>query len=229
MAINAVLPDMRRRTVRAEVNPMDKSTVVSICPLDIDETKVTLQPGRFIIPAGNYEKPSLLVVGPSSWWRELDEDQPLLEIPVSSIAIADSIVVDYCNGMIACNMGDIMPGLFFIPGDINLTELRTKYKNRLDAAQIKQRNWYAALVKEADKLWARTNGNPIAISDIMRLGARELGLNTKEWLQDFQAMEMIRCVACGQMRNPTYPVCPSCHAVIDKKRAEELGIVFAKA
>jgi hypothetical protein len=76
---------------------MDKTTIVSIYPNEIIETKPTIQPGRFVIPAGSFEKPSITVVGPSSWWREIDMDQPLLEIPVSSVQIADSVIKDYCN------------------------------------------------------------------------------------------------------------------------------------
>src|SRR6187200_2386767 len=91
---------VNRRTIRAPVNSLDKSTVVSILPKRIYETKITIQPGVFEIAPGSMEHPSVLVVGASSWWREVDVDQPLLEIPVSSIQVADSIVKDYCNGLL---------------------------------------------------------------------------------------------------------------------------------
>src|SRR5687768_15368088 len=93
--------EMRRRTIRAPVNPMDKATIISIYPKPIHEQKWTIEPGVFDIPAGSVESPGLLVVGPSSWWREIDYEQPLLEIPVGSIQIADSIVKDWSNGLIA--------------------------------------------------------------------------------------------------------------------------------
>jgi hypothetical protein len=220
--------NIHRRTIRAQVNPLDKSTVISIYPRDIDEVKHTIQPGRFFIPAGTYEKPSILIVGPSSWWRELDDEQPLLEIPVSSIQIADSVVRDYCNGLLACDMADVMPGLFFIPGEVKEIELKTRYKSNLDKARENQKRWYATLVRMGDTLWSRSNGNPLAVSDDMRLAARELGLNTKEWLQDFQAMETIRCVACGSMRNPLFPICPNCKAVIDIEAAKKLNLKFVE-
>ena len=175
----------RRRTIRGPVNPMDKTTIVSIYPYEIDEVKNTISPGRFIIPAGSYDNPSVVVVGPSSWWREIDEEQPLLEIPVSSIQIADSIIKDYCNGILGCNMADAMPGLFYIPGSFNLTDVRKSYKHELDAALVRQRNWYLMLVKLADSLWARSNGNPLAISDSMRNAAKELNLE-KDWMKDFR-------------------------------------------
>ena len=203
--------DWKRRTIRGAVNPLDKSTIVSILPKDIDEIKHTIQPGRFFISAGSIQKPSILVVGPSSWWREIDEEQPLLEIPVSSIQVADSVVKDYANGVFACNMADTMPGLFYVPGEYDLAGIQKNFKKELDGAAAKQKNWYMLLVKLADSLWARSNGNPLAISDDMRLAAKELNLQAKDWLKDFQMVDMVRCKACGSLKNPSYPICAVCH------------------
>jgi hypothetical protein len=207
---------------------MDRCTVVSIYPKEVDEVKPTIQPGRFIIKAGSPEKPSTLIVGSSSWWKDVDEDQPLLEIPVSSIQVADSIVKDYCNGILACNMADVMPGLFYIPGEISFAELVTKYKNLITKANDNQTRWFTALVKMADSLWSRSQQNPLSISDDMRLAAKQLGLDTKEWLQDFQAAVTVRCIACGGMRNPLYPICPVCHNIVDSDLYKKLGIKEVK-
>lgn len=207
------LADMHRRVVRAPTNPMDKSTIVSIFPKEIDEVKHTIQPGRFIIPAGSIEHPAILVVGPSSWWREIDEDQPMLEIPQSSIQIADSVVKDYSNGLLGFNAGEAGPGLFYIPGNFTVSEIRKNYSSELDKAVMRQRNWYQMLLKMADALWARSNGNPLAISDDMRLAAQELGQTTKDWMKDFSMVEMTRCIACGSLRNPSYPICATCKHV----------------
>src|ERR1035437_3715462 len=131
-----------RKVIRSAKNPMDKCTIVSIFPKEIDEVKHTIEPGHFHIPSGTYEEPAILVVGSSSWWREIDVDQPMLEIPVSSIQIADSVIKDYCNGMLGCNMGDAMPGLFFVLGEHSVFDIKTKYKKELDKVKIKQDNWY---------------------------------------------------------------------------------------
>lgn len=217
-----------RRTIRAPVNPMDKSTVVSILPKVIDERKPTIMPGFFHLPPGNFVNPSILVVGPSSWWREVDENQPLLEIPVSSIQIADSIVRDYCNGLLACNMSDQMPGLFYLPGEFTMERLKKEHIPLLLDAQAKQKKWFMELIRIADILWSRSNGNPLSISDDARIACREMNITAKPWLGDLQTAELIRCVACGNLRNPAYPICQACHAIIDKKKAEELGLTFAK-
>ena len=180
---------IQRRIVRGAVNPYDKATVISIYPKSVDESKPTLMPSRWQIPAGSYDKPSLLVVGPSSWFRDDGEDTPVLEIPVSAIQIAESIVRDYCNGILESNMADRMPGLFYLPGEITLDELKKKYQVKLDNARDLQKNWFAALVRIADSLWARTNGNPIAIGDDMRMAAHELGLEDKNFLVTLPGIE----------------------------------------
>jgi len=214
-----------RTAQRAAVNPLDVSTLISVYPRDINVENVTIQPGKFSIPTGNYEKPSMVVIGPSSWWKDVGEDQPLLEIPVSSVVIADSVVNDWSKSLLAFGT-ESRPGFFFLPGEIGSVELKTKYKNHLDKAVANQKRWFGALVQMADTLWSRTNGNPLGISDDMRLAARELGLNTKEWLANFQAVEMVRCFACGNMKNPAYPVCPTCRA-IDPNHPKGKDIKFA--
>jgi len=217
-----------RRTIRAAVNPMDKSTIVSILPKRISERKATIQPGFFEIPSGTFDSPSVLVVGPSSWWREVDENQPLLEIPVSSIQIADSVVRDYCNGILACNMADQQPGLFYIHGEWTAKDLKKEHPLLLLEAQTKQKKWFSELIRIADILWSRSNGNPLSISSDARLACQELNISNKPWLGDVQTMELVRCVACGSLRNPSFPICQTCKAIVDPEMAKQLNLTFAK-
>lgn len=213
-----------KRTVRAPQNPLDVSTIFSIFPREIDETHHTIQPGRFTIAPGTYDKPSFLVVGTSSWWKEMEESQPFLEVPHSSIQVADAVVRNYCSGVLECNLNDTMPGVFFIPGNVSVAKLKTEYKNDLDRANANQRRWFQRLVILADALWTQSNGNPLTISEDMKLAARELNLNGKEWLADFQMMEMVRCAGCGSMRNPQFPICPSCHQIVDQELYKKLNL-----
>lgn len=224
-----LMSDLKRQTIRAPVNPLDKCTVVSIYPKKIPpEIKPTIQPGVFQIPYGTYKDPGILVVGPSSWWKELDENQPLLEIPQSSIQIAESIVKDWANGIYGCDMGENMPGLFWIPGEWTLEKIKAERQPDLDEANRKQRNWFQFLVNAADSTWARTNGSPLSISDDMRMAARELNLIQKEWLRDAEVVDLVRCKACGALKNPKYPICPNCKAIDDPAKAKELGLSFAQ-
>jgi|SRR5882672_559813 len=224
-----LMSDLKRRTIRAPVNPMDKCTVVSIYPKHIPpETKPTIQPGVFQIPYGTYEHPGILVVGPSSWWKELDENQPLLEIPQSSIQVADSIVKDWANGIYGCDMGEQMPGLFYLPGEWTVIKIKMEKQAELQEANRKQRNWFQFLVNSADSSWARTNGSPLSISDDMRMAARELNLIQKEWLRDAEIVDLVRCKACGALKNPAYPICPNCKSIDDPAKAKTLGLTFAQ-
>jgi hypothetical protein len=218
----------KRRIIRGEVNPLDKSTIVSIFPEEITERKPTIEPGIFHIGAGSLAKPAVLTIGPSSWWRDIDEDQPLLEIPCSSIQIADAFVKDYSNGLVACDMDGCMPGLFFVPGEHSVDAIKKTFGERLIAASRKQRNWYEKLVMIADALWARSQGNPLAIPDQARLAARELQMKNKSWMGDYAHLELRNCPACGHMVNPAFPVCSNCKTVVDKKKAEELKLEFAR-
>ncbi len=203
----------KRRIIRSAKNPMDKCTIVSIFPKEITETKHTIEPGRFSIEAGTYDNPAILVVGSSSWWKEIDESQPMLEIPVSSIQVANSFINDYCNGMLGCDMSGLMPGLFFVLGAFSAAEIKLKFQNELLKTKNKQDAWYKILVRLADSLWARSNMNPLVISDEMRLAARSLNYNDKPWLRDFVMSQQIQCKACGSLKNPDFPVCLVCKSI----------------
>lgn len=218
-----------RQPVRASTNPFDKSTIFSIWPKPVYERKITLSPGEFVIPAGSVDNPATLVIGPSSWWREVGEHEPLLEISQPSAVIADSLCKDYMNGMLGCDMIDSMPGLFWLPGDVSVEALRKEHKKHLLEAERKQKNYFQALVKLADAMWARSNGNPLAIYGDSILAAKHLGLE-KEWSSGFaeHAPTIVRCVACGSMRNPLFPICPTCKTVVDHELAKKMNIKFAE-
>ena len=219
----------KRRLIRARKNPQDRCTVVSILAKQPPtEYKYTIWPGKFDIPKGSVEDPGLLVVGGSSWWNDYDIEKDPLEIPVGSIQLAESIIKDYCNGMIGCNMDDAMPGLFYVEGIKSKLEIKSQYRSSLVRAAEKQREWYKILVRQADSLWARSNGNPLVIMDEMRIAAQELNLNDKPWLKDFKTIEMQPCKFCGFLRNPTYPICPSCKA-IDQSHPLAKEVVFAQS
>ena len=215
----------QRPMIRTVRNPMDKATIVSIYPKEINDTKETIQPGKFCIPAGKYDEPGILVVGPSSWWRDIDIEQPLLEIPVSATQVAQSVIIDWCNGMLGCDMAGSMPGLFFVNGEVDKAEIMTKYKLKLAETKSKQDNWYKILIRLANSLWARSNGNPLVIWDEMRLAAKELGQDNLPWLKMEVNMQMVPCFACGTLRNPDFPMCPNCKNVdMSHPRAKEIKL-----
>ncbi len=214
-----------RPIMRAAINPADVATIVSIYGKDIEQKMETLQPSKFVVTGGSFDKPALTLVTPASYVRDMGEFQPMIQVPVNALQIATSIITDYCKGLLGCDMNENMPGFFFIPGEVTLLEVTTKYKTQLAKAKAKQENWYRILVRLADGLWARSNNNPLVIWDEMRVGARALGLD-KPWIKDFVQAEMVKCFACGNLRNPNFPVCSTCK-VIDPNHPAAKDLKFA--
>ncbi len=230
-----------KRSIRRPINPLDKATIISVYPEQIVEEKITIFPSKFIIPAAPADGFSILVIGPSSWFKELGDEQPMLEIPNSAVDIAKSVVNDYCMSVLGWS-GDRSPGLFWIPGahkketistfiwptvegEPHLNEGKT-FKVLLEEAKTRQINWYRELIAIGDRDWARTNGNPLTINKDMRRGAEMLGLE-KPWMKDIRMSDLQRCPACGHMVNLDFPVCSNCKTIVNKAKAKELGIVFA--
>lgn len=211
---------------KSNKNDYDKSTIVSILPMRLEEFKHTIQPARFVIEKGSFESPSILHVGQSSWWREFNETQPPIEVICSSVEVAEAIIRDYCSGLLGCDMEGSVPGLFFIYGKLTLDEIKLKYRSKLAEVNEKQRTWYRELVKQADGFWSRSNGNPLVIWDIMKLAARELGYLDRPWLKDSFMSERIQCFACGNFRDPKFPICPTCK-VIDPTHPLAKDVKFA--
>jgi len=213
-----------KRIIRSEPNEYDKATVVSIYPKTIKDTKHTIFPGTFEIKVGSVQKPSLVLFGPSSWYRDMGDEMPCVEIPNNAVQVAASFVTDYCSGLLMYDK-NAGPGLFFIPGAWTLKDIQEKFKIEFDRAVTRQNLWYKRLLELADHGWAVTNGSPKAISDLMRLAANELGQTSRDWMRTTLLEELIKCVACGNLRNPLFPICGSCNRVIDTKLAKERGIL----
>ena len=208
---------------RTEPNPLDKCTVVSVYHKGFNANKITISPGIFYIPpAISDDKPSLTVIGPSSWWKtQQDEEQEPLEIFCPSSQIAKSIVYDFINATFCASgpTSNRRPGVFFCIGEFNDKSINAyvekgtnkTYATLLAEAKAAQINFYKELIKQADISWSRTNGNPLSVSDDARLAAEKLGLKAqKAWMGDFRVLELTACKACGYQVNPAYPICPNC-------------------
>lgn len=211
--------ESRKRQIKQPPIPNDYTTLVSIFPKALTARLITCEPGEFILSAGSKEKPSFLTIGSSSWWKDPGFDQPLLEIQIASTRVANSIIADNVGSMINVTLGQKQPGIFSVPGKV--TEVSKELIEKYDAIQ---NNWYREMIKTADIDWARHNGNPLAISDDSRLAAQQLGLKDKPWMGDFKTIELVQCVACGSLRNPKFPICPTCNHIVDQKLADSLGI-----
>jgi hypothetical protein len=212
-----------KRYVRTPKSPFDLSTVISIFPKDVSCNFITLEPGYFTIKKGSVKSPSLLTIGISSWWNDQGPGRPSLEIQVSSFDVATSIIRDSCSSMIGFKTNEKQPGLFFVPGKVDLAKLLTDHKAELKRAEEMQTAWYEELIHMADVDWSRAQGNPLCIHDDSRIAATEMGRKDKPWMGTFVAQELLPCPACGMPRNPKFPVCPSCHNIVDVELFKKIG------
>lgn len=214
---------------RRPKNPLDKCTIVSVYPREIIDYKPTAFPQTHRIEGATDNDFSITVVEQASWFKEMEEGQPFLEIPIPSTEVARAFIQDYVNGLPEYVPDSAAPGLFFVLGAHDKTTiLKTEgFKEKLAAARERQKQWFLRIIQLADKDWARTNGNPRSISDISRLAAEKTGIKDKSWMQDFQAIEKSACPACGNFINPVFPVCPNCKTVIDSEKFTKLGLKFA--
>lgn len=203
-------------------DPRDKSTIFSIFPKLINEYKISVFPAHYQIAPGSWEKPSSLVIGTGSWWKDIPESNQLVEVTHNSLEMAESVINDYVIGLLAFTP-EAKPGLFYVPEAIGVEEARKKYAADFDLALQRQKNWYLSLVNLADQIWS-VQPNPAAIGNDMRLAAKELGLETKEWLNNYTVAAMSKCPACGTPRDTNYPVCSSCHMIVDPDKFKALGI-----
>lgn len=224
MAVGMDITPSTKRTIRQQTNPLDKATVVSVCPLLVDEYKHTIQPGHFYLKPASPDKPALLVITPASWWRDTGDDMPLIEIPNGAMLVAQSLVQDYVEGMIGVGQ-DAKPGFFYVPGEHDIKSIREKFGSELDNAVQRQRRWFRNLVDMADKDWAASNGNPSVISGLMKMAAMSLNFNDRPWMKTSIDIQKVPCVACGNLRNPAYPVCGTCNRTVDIELAKKMELV----
>lgn len=213
----------QRKVVRGTPNPLDIATIISVFPREVRDFKPTVFPGNFLIKPGTPEKPTLTYIGSSYWVAGGLMEMPEIEVPHSGIVMADSIIKDYCNGLVGCNMGDKKPGLFCVNGSIEEKDIP---KERLAQTIKFQENWFYDLVKIADVLWVRTNGNPTAVNEMNIMAAQQLGLK-KPWMDKIVQQDLIKCMACQTLVGNLAIVCPNCKVVLDTKRWNEMKLQFA--
>jgi hypothetical protein len=216
---------MKTKLIVSPKNPLDVSTIISIYPKPFTEKK-PMMPEWYHIAEGSYEKPSFLVVPGASSWREMMDTKQIIEIPISSISVAESVIRDWMIGILEVSLGHAQPGVFFLPGEWDYKKIKANVDSSLQFEKVNQmqRNWFLALSNVADSLWARSNGNPLVISDLMRLAAGALQLENKPWMKNFQAVRMTNCPACGIMVMPGFPVCANCKTIVDKEAYNRLGL-----
>lgn len=203
----------------------DSSTVISLVPVAINETKPGLIPGSYSIPAcaRPMDDFNVLHVVRAKYAVYIDENRPALVVPEPSDRVAESICRD-----LKVSWGHYVPdrsepGLFWVSGARTKVELQAFFNkepagiDRLSRVRALQLEWFKKLVDEGDDLWGRHRARRM-ISDLQRAAAKALHL-TKEWdIQNAINTAMSVCKFCRGEVDPNAIVCKHCTGVLNVER-----------
>jgi hypothetical protein len=189
------------------------STVVSILPLEIRDSKPNLYPGNFIIPAGMINKPGLLEVTKSVFYIPMAFGAPSLQAASSCLEVAESIVRDYVDALIGIS-DDNRPGIWvenqtFKDSQEAAIVLMPEIQKRI----VAQRNWFVSLVNLADAEF-RQHNQANSISSLQKLAARELNLKDRPWMITLDQLSVNNCPMCFSQVNAAAVMCGACRYVI---------------
>jgi hypothetical protein len=202
-------------------NQADVSTVISLLPVLVDESKPGLLPGQYIIPAvaDPLHDVEVLHIYRARFPVYLDENRPALIVPAPSDTVADSFCRDYKTSMSEYQPGIAEPGLFWVRGKISRQEVKTLLAKELEEARAMQIAWFKKLVEAADDDWGKYHIRRM-ISTIQRLAASILKLE-KEWNQEREVainLMMVPCKFCRADVHPEAIICQYCRGILNMAR-----------
>lgn len=204
----------------------DCSTIVSIVPVMIDDSKPGLIPSQYIIQA--VKDPSndfaILNVYRARFPVYLDENRPALVVPAPSDTVAESICRDYKTAISYYEPGIAEPGIFWVRGEHDKASIRLNFDGELEEARRLQVVWFKRLVEVAEDDWNRYHLRRV-ISTIQRIAASFLG-HEAEWtnIKDpVNAPRMILCKFCKSDIHPDSVICRHCTGVLNLEAAKRMG------
>lgn len=201
----------------------DTSTVCSILPALISETKPGLHIAQYIIPPVNDPSTELntLIVARTTFPVYIDESRPALVIPEPSDRIAEAICRDYRVSMSHTEKDVAEPGLFWLKdihdGNDILSGKDKEGYQMLELYRRLQKTWFERLVEEADEYWGKIRSRR-AISDLQKRACNYLGLK-REWNLQTEIETMLsKCKFCFEQVHPNAIVCGHCNGILDMER-----------
>lgn len=128
---------------------------------------------------------------------------------------AKQIADDICKQINENGPGDSsFFGVFVCAGTEPTQKELTEAHKRLD-------HYFMQCIAAADTQWS-ANPRHDLISGVAKRGARYLKLE-REWLSNYTPT--MECPACGSRIKPGVAICRGCGAILDRKRAEQFGLV----
>lgn len=206
-------------------------TIISTLPFRIEESRPGLYPSRFVLGAAPRDSVSSLMVKDGYHYVPSNNDkQPLIPVTDVGEKICKSVIDDFVSScpevMTEPNSDGIIPkpGIFFVNGAFQQTELPGKFKLETEKAHKQTLAWFERLVKEGDVQWAKLQ-HPKAVMDIQKMAALYMGID-RPWSQKLTDMIQILCTMCRSKVNKEAVLCPNCKFILkpEKFKAE----LFAK-
>lgn len=185
---------------------MSKSTVVSLCPYEINAFKPGLNPENYKIAEANPGEIKLLVVEDTFYFRQIPMQVEQIRIPVSSNEVARSIVQDHLQSLIYASP-ESRPALFWVEGAKTVAEIRKECADQIKEEMDKQLTWFQTLVGKADDDWQKYRSLN-TITKTQRKAAVALGVK-RDWLTTDVASTK-ECIACFSRIDKRATVCPVC-------------------
>lgn len=197
----------------------DKTTVVSLFPIEINEHKPGVYPGHFKILAAKDNDFEILHVGNSIYWVNFHDGRPPLKVEETADKVGASVVNDFIRNIFGASMDlDAYPGLFWVEGHLKKEEILKNHSDKIANAKASQFRWYNNLVKLADDAWTASNKQHRVISSIQRLGCAALGLERDWMLERVSSTGPKYCSACKTRVHDEAVVCSNCRFILDEAR-----------
>jgi hypothetical protein len=187
-------------------------TVVSILPFAIREDMPHIHPNLYTMDPAPKDGFSTLVIK-DGLDRVYAGDGKHVERIVLAKEIADNLVRMSTSSQMGVGE-NAAPGLFVLEGKVSPEAIKTNHSDKLKEAQVRQRNWYKNLLRDADDMWTKYHQHRM-ISDVHRFACTALG-QQREWnvIIDTDNGPQF-CPACGgTLPSATVTKCLHCQTVI---------------
>ena len=201
---------------------MSEASVISIFPFASEETKPSIIPSIFPIPACTDENNPVIVTIPDGQTHEwLDITRGVRVYKISAEELARSICDDKRRSLFGANADrDAFPGIAWLPHPVTPLQLKSNHADLIKKMQFEQLNWVKFMVELADDDWTRYHQHRF-INDLQRYACDRLGLD-REW-NTIYVDTLIKCPSCFENINPKSIICKNCRFVINKKEYDKLA------
>ncbi len=166
---------------------------------------------------GNYQIPgrkadedfTVTEIGPRKGTMDMG-DRKVFDFPITP----GDVAADLCREINTDAGFDSFLGVFVCKANVPTEAELNKANKRLE-------KFYTWCIAQGDSEWQRS-GSVIMIPDLFKRAVTYLKLD-REWCSQIQPN--LECPGCGTHLRPKVAICAACGCVIDRDRAEKLGLI----